>query len=79
MVARGYVEREGVVVRMAARSILFFDDDAGSEVFLPRSLIRDWWFTKDQSCRSLELNDLELDDEVTFVIPEWLAKREGLA
>lgn len=72
------VNRKGLVVSLRQASVLFFDDEAVKEVFVPVSLIKDWWFTTDGTKRGLGLGDLELDDEVTLVIPKWLAKKEKL-
>ena len=74
----GFVEREGMVVRLHAASVLFFDDESQQEIFIPLSQIKDWWFTSSHSKRGLELEDCELDDELTIVIPGWLAKKEGM-
>lgn len=74
----GLVQRKGLVVRLRDESVLFFDDDSVQEVFIPRSQIKDWWFTSDGSKRTLSVADLELDDEITLVIPRWLAIKEGM-
>lgn len=71
-------KRKGLVVAARDASILFFDDDSGREVFLPVSTITDWWFTVDGTKRGMQLSDLELNDEVTMLIPIWLAKKEKL-
>lgn len=73
------VRREGLVVRNnPPRSVLFFDDEASTEIFVPYSQIKDWHFTASGSRDGLELEDLKLDDEVELYITKWLAKRENL-
>ena len=69
---------KGLVVRVSDKSLLFFDDGSGREAFLPLSKILDWWFTSSGSKRHLRLIDLELDDEITVLIPTWLARKENL-
>jgi len=71
-------EAAGVVMKVRERSILLFHDDSVNEVFVPRSKIIDWWFTRNGRKDGLGLDDLELDDEVTLLIPKWLAKRERM-
>ena len=73
-----YVERRGMVVHMYDSSMLFFDDDSQQEIFIPLSQVKDWWFTSSKSKSGLKLEDCELDDELTIVIPGWLAKKEGM-
>lgn len=74
----GLVLRDGMVVRQNGVSVLFFDDSSQKEVFIPLSQVTDWWFTSSGSKQNLRLADLELDDEVTLVIPRWLAKKERM-
>ena len=71
------VKIDGLVVRLSEASLLFFADDAQKEVFLPLSLIQDWHFS-DGSKHGLTVADLSLNDEITVVTFDWLAKREGL-
>ena len=68
----------GLVVKVTTKAVLFFDDGSGREAFLPFSKIMDWWFTAGGGRRHLRVVDLELDDEITVVIPTWLARREKL-
>jgi len=72
------VARKGLVVRVTSSSVLFYDDVSVQEVFVPLSQVRDFYFTSSGGKRGLTLQDLELDDEVTLVIPKWLAKKEGM-
>jgi hypothetical protein len=72
------LKRRGLVVRAAEKSILFFDDATGREVFIPISKILDWWFSDAGTKRGLRIQDLELNDEITILIPTWLAKKESL-
>lgn len=74
----GHVEREGIVVKLTAQSVLFFDDEAGQEFFVPVSTILDWWFTANGTKRTRDLEELEPDDEITLLMPRWLLKKEGL-
>ena len=74
----GWVERRGMVVRVSPASVLFFDDASSTEMFIPVSQVKDWWFTSSGAKRGLSVPDLELDDEVTLVVPRWLLKNEGV-
>jgi hypothetical protein len=73
-----YVEREGIVVKVLPKSICFFDDVAGHEWFVPVSKLADWWFTNRGDKHELRICDLELDDEITILVPRWLLRREGI-
>lgn len=76
------VELGGVVVAQGPQALLFFDDESVQEVWISRRLIFDWWFTDSSAPDAtlpLEVDDLERNDEITIVIPRWLAEREGLA
>lgn len=72
------VTREGLVVKLHKASLLFFDDKAQTEVFIPYSQIRDFWYTDCTGNLNKQIYDLEPDDEITIVIPQWLARKEGL-
>lgn len=75
------VVRAGLVVKLSKSSLLFFDDNAQTEIFIPYSQILHFWFTdKEHRKNSIELTvlDLEPNDEVSIVIPKWLAKKERL-
>ena len=74
----GLIERIGIVVRMRNASVLFFDDNSQQEIFIPLSQVKDWWFSSSGTKRGLRLEDLELNDELTIVIPKWLALKEGM-
>ena len=74
----GFAERSGMVVRMRGASVLFFDDDSQQEIFVPLSQVKDWWFTASCSKQGLALEDCDLNDEVTLLIPKWLALKEGM-
>lgn len=80
--ARGALPAEtklkGIVVRVTDNFLLFFDDGTGRETFLPFSKIMDWWFTSNGGKRHLRIVDLELDDDITVLIPIWLARKEKL-
>jgi hypothetical protein len=73
-----FVWRHGVVAALRDKSIIFFDDAAVKEVFVPISRILDWQFTREKTKKNLRIRDLERDDEVSIYIPQWLAKREKL-
>jgi hypothetical protein len=75
---RSLVNLEGLVVKVTKGAVLLFHDDTGQEVFIPKSQVHDWFFTRGGSKQRLSLNDLELNDEITLVVPRWLAKRENL-
>lgn len=76
---RALFRAAGMVVRVRPKSIILFHDDTAQEVFIPRSVIQDWDFTDGRNSRGdLLLGDLEPNDQVAFVIPRWLARREGL-
>ena len=72
------VTRDGLAVKHNKASLLFFDDKAQTEIFIPYSQIRDWWYTDCPSNLNLEIAQIEPDDEITIVIPQWLARKEGL-
>lgn len=72
------VKRDGLVVKLHKASLLFFDDKAQTEVFIPFSQIRDLWYTGCTGKLKVQIHELDPDDEITVVIPEWLAKKEGL-
>lgn len=72
------VVREGLVVKFTEKSLLFFDDEAATEVFIPLTQIRDVWFTSGTKLLSTKLDALEPDDEISILIPAWLARKEGL-
>lgn len=74
----GVMKLSGIVVRISEKSVLFFDDASGQEIFVPISRIMDWWFTSCGTKRGLRICDLELDDEITILMPTWLAKKEKL-
>jgi hypothetical protein len=70
--------RHGAVAAMRKKSVIFFDDAAEKEVFIPISRIRDWQFTQEKTKKNLRIEDLERHDEVSLYIPLWLARREKL-
>ena len=73
------VERSGLAIRLHKSSLLFFDDNAQTEIFVPYTQIRDFWFTGTGSKLSArKIEDIEPDDEITILIPVWLARKEGL-
>ena len=72
------VERSGLVIRLHKSSLLFFDDKAQTEVFVPYTQIRDFWFIGTASRRSRRIEEIEPDDEITILIPLWLARKEEL-
>jgi hypothetical protein len=72
------VKLKGLVVLVRDKSILFFDDGSAREVFIPVRSVVDWWFISDGSKRGLRLTDLELNDEISVIIPIWLAKKEKM-
>ena len=72
------VERSGLAIRLHKSSLLFFDDNAQTEIFVPYTQIRDFWFTGTGSKHSRKIEDIEPDDEITILIPVWLARKEGL-
>jgi len=75
----GYIERRGLVVRVTPKSLLFFDDETGREIFIPLSKVYDWRFTTYGGKHGLMISDLELDDEIVIMFPRWLAVKEGIA
>ncbi len=72
------VTRVGLVVKLHQHSLLFFDDKSETEIFIPYTQIRDFWYTDCMGNLGNRVSDLEQDDEITIVIPEWLARKEGL-
>lgn len=75
---RSMTRLPGLVVSVRDKSVLFFDDGSGREAFVPVSKVMDWWFTACGTKRGLRLCDLELNDEVTILVPTWLARKEKL-
>lgn len=69
----------GVVILNTPKSLLFFDDDTGLEVFIPKSQVKDWFFKGKLDRFSLTVDDLHYGDEINITIPKWLARKEGLS
>jgi hypothetical protein len=74
----GLMKRDGLVVSMNNKSILFFDDQSGQEIHVPYSEIADWHFTESGGKENLRLSDLNEGDAVCLMLPCWLCKKEGL-
>jgi hypothetical protein len=68
----------GLVVLNREASFLFFEDESATEVFIPKSVIDDWWFVDNHDKKGLRLEDLRKNDEISLVIPKWLALKENL-
>ena len=68
----------GLVVWNRQASVLFFEDETATEVFIPKSVIADWWFVHNKDKNGLRLEDLAKNDEISLVVPKWLARKEGL-
>ena len=75
---RSLLSLDGLFIRSSEKALLFFDDNSGQEVWIPFSVISDWWFTGDGTKRHLEMRDLELNDLVTLVVKTWFARKEGI-
>jgi len=72
-------DRVGVVVKNLPRSILFFDDESGETIFIPKSIMNDYGFRLISGFDSSATpDDLERDDDIIASIPTWLLKKEGL-
>jgi hypothetical protein len=71
-----FSEREGLIVSVRQMSIEFFDDVTEEVVFVPRSLVDDWWFTDSKDRNDLSLDDLEDGDEVILCIAKWFVQKE---
>lgn len=71
----GVVTRSGLVVKTSEKAVLFFDDLVGYEYWVPKKSIIDWMFSSGDK-RGLSLFDLDLDDEISFVLPKWLLIKE---
>jgi hypothetical protein len=74
---RAHTVVTGMVVLSRTASLLFFEDETATEVFVPTSQIVDWWFVDNHGKKGLRLEDLKRNDQVSLVIPKWLARREG--
>lgn len=72
------VTRHGLVVRQSEKALLFFDDAAVVEVWLPKKQIIDWCFLDSGTKDGFRLDHLERNDEIEIVITKWIARREGL-
>lgn len=72
------VERFGTVVTVTDLAVCLFDDMSEREIFFPRRYIKRWFFTDMGTDRGWPIGTLERGDDVTLVIPRWLAERENL-
>lgn len=72
------IPRKGVVVTKTPYAVIFFDDDTGVEVAIPKSQIKSWCFVESRSSDGLRLQDLQRDDEILLAVPRWLWMKEGL-
>jgi hypothetical protein len=72
------IPRKGVVVTQTSHAVIFFDDDTGVEVAVPKSQVKSWCFVDSKSADGLRLVDLRRDDEILLAAPRWLWVKEGL-
>lgn len=73
---RRFEEREGYVNTTTDKAILFYDDSTGEEIWVPMSIVKDWWFAEGGEKNELTLKSLKLNDNVTLVLPKWFIRKE---
>lgn len=74
----GRFERKGLVVRNHRKAFVFFDDSIGAEYWVPYKALKDWFFTDTRTKKHADVTDLELNDEITVILPGWFLMREGV-
>jgi len=72
------ISREGTVSTITDRALCFFDDVSEREVWIPHQYIKSWVFTDMGTDRGWPLGALETGDDITVVIPRWLAVKERI-